>query len=91
LLLDVCQEAGFHVVSTLVHSFSPHGVTCALVLAESHFVAHSWPEYAALVVDLYSCGETDGLDQVVDILRGRVGAQHTTLKRWPVEIGNPGL
>lgn len=36
----------------------PHGVTGVIVIAESHFSIHTWPEHRFAAVDLYTCGNT---------------------------------
>lgn len=58
--LDACQRHGVTVVGQLFHAFSdaegqPAGVTGAVVLAESHLAIHTWPEIAAVTLDVYVC------------------------------------
>ncbi len=57
-LLDAVARAGATPVADVVHAFSPHGVTGVIVIAESHFAIHTWPEYGFAAVDLFTCGET---------------------------------
>ena len=63
-LLAACvravQSAGLQAVSQLVHSFpasaeGPGGVTATVLLAESHLCVHTWPEKAAVTLDVYVC------------------------------------
>lgn len=49
--------AGATPLHEVVHAFSPHGVTGVIVIAESHFSIHTWPEYGFAAVDLFTCGE----------------------------------
>src|SRR5262245_24745632 len=51
-------RAGATPVQDVVHAFSPHGVTGVVVIAESHFSIHTWPEYGFAAVDLFTCGDT---------------------------------
>jgi S-adenosylmethionine decarboxylase proenzyme len=51
-------RAGATPLHEVVHAFSPHGVTGVIVIAESHFAIHTWPEYGFAAVDLFTCGET---------------------------------
>lgn len=46
-----------HVVQSVFHLFNPHGVSGVVVIAESHFAIHTWPEYGYAAVDLFTCGE----------------------------------
>ena len=51
-------KSGATPLHEVVHAFSPHGVTGVIVIAESHFAIHTWPEYGFAAVDLFTCGET---------------------------------
>ncbi len=57
-LLAAVTRAGATPVQDIVHAFSPHGVTGVVVIAESHFAIHTWPEYGFAAVDLFTCGDT---------------------------------
>lgn len=57
-LIAAVGRAGATPVQEVVHRFSPHGVTGVVVIAESHFSIHTWPEYGFAAVDLFTCGET---------------------------------
>jgi len=63
-LLEFCveavQAAGLRAVGQLTHTFpvtaqGPGGVTATVLLAESHLCVHTWPERAAVTVDVYVC------------------------------------
>ena len=71
LLLEVAREAGFEVMAQVSHQFRPWGATAVLVLGESHFSVHTWPEKRLLSVDLYTCGSVDPYN-AYQILRGKV-------------------
>lgn len=45
------------VVQSVFHLFNPHGVSGVVVIAESHFAIHTWPEYGYAAIDLFTCGE----------------------------------
>lgn len=59
LCLDVCTVPGLTPVGQVFHQFgsrkAPAGATGAVVLAESHLAVHTWPEMAAVTLDLYVC------------------------------------
>ena len=48
---------GAKIVNSCRTSFQPHGVTNVLVLAESHFVVSTWPEYGYASVDILLCND----------------------------------
>ena len=58
------------------HKFSPHGVSGIVVIAESHFSVHTWPEYGYCAVDIFTCGEDIKTDPPLDYLRRNLKADH---------------
>ncbi|WP_037077976.1 S-adenosylmethionine decarboxylase family protein [Pseudonocardia spinosispora] len=58
-LLEAMRESvrrlGATVVGELPVLFQPHGMTCVLVLAESHLVVTTWPEFGLAHIDLFTC------------------------------------
>ncbi len=57
-LIEACVIGKATVVTDTFHSFSPHGVSGVVVIAESHVAIHTWPEYGYAAVDIFTCGET---------------------------------
>jgi S-adenosylmethionine decarboxylase len=51
----IAERCGFTVVSRAFHQFEPHGTTGVLVLAESHFSAHTYPEDNKIYIDVFCC------------------------------------
>jgi S-adenosylmethionine decarboxylase proenzyme len=54
------QQAGLTTVAERWHRFpdspsGPGGMTGVLLLAESHLAIHTWPEKAAVTLDVYVC------------------------------------
>ena len=74
---DVIYHTSVQCNSTLLalnsHKFSPQGVTCVAMLAESHISIHTWPELGMAVCDVFTCGEhTDpqkGVEYLYSIMR----------------------
>jgi S-adenosylmethionine decarboxylase len=56
LCLQAVRAAGLQPVGELFHRFPPPGgVTGVVLLAESHLAVHTWPERAAVTLDVYVC------------------------------------
>lgn len=74
LLLDAVRRGRGTIVTEVFHTFSPHGVSGVVVIAESHVAIHTWPEHDYAAVDIFSCGA--GLDHAAirDAIRGGLGA-----------------
>lgn len=51
------EAAGARVVAEVFHPYSPHGVTGVIVIEESHFSVHTWPEAGYAALDFYTCGD----------------------------------
>jgi len=51
------QEANATVISSHFHGFMPQGVSGVVIISESHFAVHAWPEHEYAAVDLFTCGE----------------------------------
>ncbi len=73
-LLDAMRTAvarlGATALGELSVLFQPHGITCVLVLAESHLVVSTWPEHKVAHIDLFTCrADTDpdhALEPIID-------------------------
>jgi S-adenosylmethionine decarboxylase proenzyme len=49
------ERAGATVVQTCASVFPGAGLTCVLILRESHAVLHTWPETGTVHLDIFSC------------------------------------
>ncbi len=49
------ESAGATVVEAVSHHFPGTGLTCVLILAESHAILHTWPETGTVNIDIFSC------------------------------------
>ena len=56
IFLEAARVSGAHVVNSNFHSFEPQGVSGVVVISESHFAVHAWPEHDYAAVDLFTCG-----------------------------------
>jgi len=54
----VVRDCDLTVVSRAFHQFQPMGATGVLVLSESHFSAHTYPEHGLVYVDVFCCSPT---------------------------------
>ena len=67
------EAADAHVVAEVVHPYAPHGVTGVLVIEESHFSVHTWPESGYAAVDFYTCGPCQP-ERALEVLKAGLGA-----------------
>jgi S-adenosylmethionine decarboxylase proenzyme len=71
-LREVCLKAveasGLTTVEERFFQFEPHGVTGAVILAESHLAIHTWPESGFVTIDVYVCNYTaDNTDKAQNL------------------------
>jgi len=63
IMIAAALEAKTTVLHSYSHKFSPQGVSCIVVIAESHLSIHTWPEFKQAQVDVFTCGN-NALPQV---------------------------
>ena len=57
-MLKAARAAEATVIDSIFHHFKPHGVSGVVVIAQSHFAIHTWPEHRYASADLFTCGKT---------------------------------
>lgn len=50
-------SCGATILNQNAHVFPPHGLTMVYLLSESHASIHTYPEFGACFVDLFTCGQ----------------------------------
>jgi S-adenosylmethionine decarboxylase len=68
---DAAVASKATVVEQSFHEFKPFGVSGAVIIQESHYTIHTWPEHGYAAVDLFYCGGTVLVHKAVDVLRER--------------------
>jgi spermidine synthase len=77
--LEACERAvaavGLTAVGSCATSFGEGaGYSLAILLAESHLAVHTWPEHAAVALDVYTCNyNSDNTDAARRLAGGLVG------------------
>jgi len=90
-MLAAARASGATIVTHSFHHFSPHGVSGAVIIAESHLAIHTWPEHCFAAVDFFSCGPVD-MDRGLAVLRERFvagGEARMALERGPLRAVRP--
>lgn len=63
-----CTDSGATIRREINEPYVPHGVTVAMILAESHFVVSTWPEWRFCTLDISVCSSQLQLQLLVDPL-----------------------
>jgi S-adenosylmethionine decarboxylase proenzyme len=75
-LVRAAHESNAHIVSHFFHEFEPYGVSGVVVIEESHYTIHTWPERRYAAVDLFFCSETVDAERALEVLRGAFEPEH---------------
>ncbi|MCG9896205.1 MAG: adenosylmethionine decarboxylase [Fimbriimonadaceae bacterium] len=70
-MVDAARASEATIVTHDFHEFQPYGVSGAVIIQESHYTIHTWPEHRYAAVDLFYCGGTIYVDRAVEVLKER--------------------
>ena len=56
-MFEVAETCCLTILSVQAYEFHPQGLTIIMLLAESHFSIHTYPEKGFAAIDCYTCGE----------------------------------
>ena len=73
-------RAGATIVQALSHVFPGAGLTCVLILSESHAALHTWPESGTVHIDIFSCSSRLKSLEAIDELSRSFGARHVSVQ-----------
>lgn len=93
VFLEAAHRSGATVVDAVFHAFEPQGVSGVVVISESHFAVHAWPEHDYAAVDLFTCGNSVDFDRAVSELRAGLRAGHWIVSSMMNRgiVGNNGV
>lgn len=69
IFLEAAHKSGATVISSHFHAFEPQGISGVVIISESHFAVHAWPEYDYAAVDIFTCGESIDFDVATATIR----------------------
>lgn len=75
------------------HQFAPQGVGCVVIITESHFTIHTWPEYGYTVLDTFTCGKEINSQKTLDFIEKKLNIKTISVTeirrgniRFPIKI-----
>ena len=75
VMTEAVEASGATLIQPFFHQFSPQGVSGVVIISESHFSIHTWPEYGYAAVDIFTCGDQIDMEVAVERLRRGFGAE----------------
>ena len=88
LFVDALGRAGATIVDTVSHVFPTTGLTCVVILRESHAVLHTWPETGTINIDIFSCTSRLRSVDAINALGLAFGAQQVSIQEIPRASGH---
>ena len=88
LFCDALGRAGATVVERVCHHFPTTGLTCVLILKESHAVLHTWPENGTINIDIFSCTPRLRSVQAIQELGQSFGAEAVSIQEIARAVGH---
>lgn len=89
ILVEAVKVSKATIIKPVFHQFNPHGVSGVVVIAESHFSIHTWPEYGYCALDIFTCGEQIDSDLALQFLKKEFKAKSMSiveLKRGTLDV-----
>ncbi len=69
VLLEAARISGATVLDRCFHNFNPQGVSGVIIISESHFSVHTWPEHDYAAVDIFTCSNSIDIEVAIETLK----------------------
>jgi S-adenosylmethionine decarboxylase len=86
VLGEAVRISGATALKASFHQFEPQGVSGVIIIAESHFTIHTWPEYGYAALDIFTCGESIDSLKALDYIEKELDVK--TLSVTEMKRGN---
>ena len=86
---EALRGAGATIVRESRHAFEGGGLTCVLILQESHAVVHTWPETGTVNIDIFSCSSRLKSLAAIDELGRLLGASRISVHEVLRQMDTP--
>jgi spermidine synthase len=80
-MVKAARAAKATIIDSVFHHFQPHGVSGVVVIAESHFAIHTWPEHGYAAIDLFTCGNSTRPWEAFKVVKRLFGAGHSSVMK----------
>ncbi len=77
---EAAKAGRLNILASEAHRFEPHGVSAILILQESHFSVHTWPEYGFFAADIFACGKEGDAEKAMSKFMEIMEAKNAEVK-----------
>ena len=81
VMLRAAADSGARIVDSAFHQFQPVGASGVVLVRESHFSIHTWPENHYAAADIFTCGEEMDPDAAVRTMTAGFAARDVHVRR----------
>jgi len=79
ILVKAAKESRAKIVDVFFHQFKPYGVSGVVIIEESHFTIHTWPEHNFAAVDLFFCSKDVDVERAIEVLIEGFGVKNVSV------------
>ena len=72
---EAVNSSGATILDKTPYVFPPNGLTIVYLLSESHASLHTYPEFGACFIDLFTCGDRCSAEQFDQLMRNYLQPQ----------------
>jgi S-adenosylmethionine decarboxylase len=84
IIMDrIIERLRLHEVGRTFYQFEPFGATGVILLEESHFAAHTYPEHQRIHVDLFCCSPDFDTNKATSVIMEEFG---TDVFQWDYKL-----
>ncbi|MCO6429592.1 MAG: adenosylmethionine decarboxylase [Deltaproteobacteria bacterium] len=80
LFLRAAEESQATILHHIFHQFEPVGVSGLILIAESHFSIHTWPEKQYAAAGIFTCGAQMNPQRAIEVIKAGFEAQETRVR-----------
>lgn len=81
IMIEVVKKSRSKMVGSCFHQFEPQGASGVILIQESHFSVHTWPEEGYAAADIFTCGEEMDPYIAIDALKEMFGAEEVRYQK----------
>ena len=75
VMIEAANRASATIVDVVFHKFNPIGISGVVVISESHFAIHTWPEHRYAAIDVFTCGGMLDSEAAISYLANQFGCR----------------
>lgn len=77
---DIAIACQLNVVAECGHQFQPEGASMVLLLSESHMSIHTYPEWSACYIDIFSCNVNFDHEHALRVIKETFSTEQVDLR-----------